>query len=103
MYHIYIIYSETHDRYYIGHTNDVIRRLQEHNTNPRMTYTHKFGSWILKASFPVNANRGDAIKIERYIKRLKSRKVIERLISEPGYFKKMAQLVFPQGGTTCLD
>ena len=93
MYYIYILYSESHDRYYVGHTNDVNRRLGEHNTNPRMTYTHKFGPWVLKASFPVNENKGDAMKIERYIKRLKSRKIIERLISDPDFFEDLAQLV----------
>lgn len=37
-----------------------------------MTYTHKFRPWVLKKSFKVNDNRGDVIKIERYIKKQKS-------------------------------
>ncbi|MCP4551496.1 MAG: GIY-YIG nuclease family protein, partial [Bacteroidetes bacterium] len=42
MFHIYIIYSKSADKYYIGHTNDVDRRITEHNSDPKMTYTHKF-------------------------------------------------------------
>jgi len=93
MFYIYIIYSESSDKYYVGHTNNFTRRLYEHNNNPRITYTHKFGPWELKAYFPINEKRGDAVKIEKYIKRLKSRKIIERLINEHEYFNEIAQLV----------
>lgn len=93
MYYIYILYSETHDRYYVGYTSDVFRRLEEHNTNSRMTYTHKFGPWKLKTYFEVGENRAAAMKIEKYIKKQKSRKLIERLINEPGLFGQIAQLV----------
>jgi hypothetical protein len=33
MFYVYILYSESADRYYIGHTNDPERRLVEHNTS----------------------------------------------------------------------
>jgi predicted GIY-YIG superfamily endonuclease len=32
MFYIYIIYSESADKYYIGHTNEPVRRLSEHKT-----------------------------------------------------------------------
>ena len=93
MYFIYILYSENSDKYYVGHSNDVQRRLEEHNTNTRMTYTHKFGPWKLMKYYQVNENRGDALRLERHIKKQKSRKIIERLINEPGFFEEIAQLV----------
>ena len=93
MFYIYIIYSESADKYYVGHTNDVERRIAEHNSNPRMTFTHKFRPWKLMAHFPVNENRGDAMRIEKKIKKLKSRKAIERLVVEPAFFNEIAQLV----------
>jgi putative endonuclease len=93
MFFIYILYSETADKYYVGYTNNPQRRLFEHNHNFRNTYTKKNGPWVLEAKFLVNNNRGDAMKLEKYIKKQKSRKVIERLINEPGFFESIAQLV----------
>jgi putative endonuclease len=83
MYFIYIIYSEKSDKYYIGHSENPERRLIEHNTDPRTTYTSKHRPWILKASVPVTNYKGDAVKIERKLKRLKSRKLIEKIIENP--------------------
>ena len=93
MFYIYILYSESYNKYYVGHTNDIRRRLDEHNTNPLMTYTHKFGPWVVAACYEISKTRAVAMKVERYIKRQKSRKIIERLIQDPEYFKELAQLV----------
>ena len=100
MFYVYILFSESFDKYYVGHSNDYLRRLNEHNSNIRMTFTHKYKPWKLKAFFKVNENRGDAMKIEKYIKRQKSRKVIIRLINDPEYFNEIAQLV---GVPICRD
>ncbi len=98
-YYVYILYSLSYDRYYIGHTNDIFRRVEEHNTNSRMTYTHKYRPWKLKTHYEFGS-RSNAMKIEKYIKRMKSRKVIERLIQDSEYFNEIAQLV---GVPTCRD
>ncbi|MFO7841503.1 MAG: GIY-YIG nuclease family protein, partial [Fidelibacterota bacterium] len=38
MYFTYILYSETSDRYYIGYTSDLSKRLEKHNNgNSRST------------------------------------------------------------------
>ncbi|MCF8304176.1 MAG: GIY-YIG nuclease family protein, partial [Bacteroidales bacterium] len=79
MFYIYFLYSQKHDRYYVGHTDNVTRSVEEHNNNPRLTYTHKFGPWVLKAAYPVGTDRGDALKVERFIKKQKSRKLLEEL------------------------
>jgi putative endonuclease len=83
MFCIYILYSQSADRYYIGHTDDLIRRIEEHNNVIKNSYTSKFRPWILKASFPVSDSRGEARKVEFYLKKLKSRKIIEKLIMNP--------------------
>ncbi len=58
-----------------------------------MTYTHKYRPWVLAASYKINGTRADAMRLERYIKKQKSRQVIERLVSEEWYFTHLAQLV----------
>jgi putative endonuclease len=94
MYYIYIIYSDSADLYYVGYTNDPQRRLIEHNTNPHNTFTSKHRPWIMKALFESGIFESDAIIIERFIKKQKSRKLIE-ILCNPGFnpLGKLAQLV----------
>ena len=80
MFYIYIIYSESADKYYIGHTNDPERRLVEHNTTEEIKFTSKFRPWKMILFLAVSDYRGDAIKMERFIKRQKSRLFLSRLI-----------------------
>jgi putative endonuclease len=86
MFFVYILYSQSADRYYIGHTDDPLRRVEEHNNVIKNSYTSKFRPWILKASFPVSHSRGEAKKIEIYLKKMKSRIIIEKLIKNPDEF-----------------
>ena len=80
MFYVYILYSESADKYYIGHTNDPERRLTEHNNTEDIKFTTKFRPWNLLLSFEVSDVRGEAIKMERFIKKQKSRIFIRRLI-----------------------
>jgi putative endonuclease len=72
-----------HDHYYIGHTENVTKRLEEHN-HPveRNKFTAKHIPWELKMSFPISESRGDAMRIEKFIKRKKSKVFINKLITE---------------------
>ena len=79
MYYIYILYSETSDLYYVGYSNNTKRRLEEHNTTPFNTFTSKHRPWILKAVFECGDLESNAIRIERFIKKQKSRKLLEQL------------------------
>ena len=80
MFYIYILYSASSGKYYIGSTNDVGRRLIEHNELSENSYTSKYRPWELKASFNVGDSRTVALKIERHIKNQKSRSYIENII-----------------------
>jgi predicted GIY-YIG superfamily endonuclease len=40
--YIYIIYSESADKYYIGNTNDPLRRLKEHNEDIKNCFTSHY-------------------------------------------------------------
>ena len=81
-FYVYIIYSPLLDKYYIGYTTDLIKRLSEHNSGIS-TFTSKASDWVLKYHelFP---KRELAMKREKEIKDKKSRKYIEWLISSVG-------------------
>ncbi|GAB1445895.1 MAG: GIY-YIG nuclease family protein [Cyclobacteriaceae bacterium] len=79
MYFIYILYSSNHDKYYVGYSNDPYRRLVEHNTAANLTFTSKYRPWKLAAVFNCGELESDAIRIEKFIKKQKSRKLLEKL------------------------
>ncbi|SDD01159.1 Predicted endonuclease, GIY-YIG superfamily [Algoriphagus faecimaris] len=77
---IYVLYSQSINRFYVGHSEDPFRRLTEHNFGKHFKSTTHGRPWILKAVFEVKGERGDALKIEKFIKKQKSRALIEKLI-----------------------
>ena len=68
MFFIYILYSESSDVFYIGHTDDWNRRFREHNESPHTTYTSKHRPWTLMAVFQCGDERRLALEIERFIR-----------------------------------
>ena len=78
----YILYSEKADRYYIGSCQDLDDRFKRHNAG--YSKSTKAGvPWDLKYT-EVFETRSAAIIRESEIKRKKSRKYIEWLISSAG-------------------
>jgi putative endonuclease len=93
-FYIYILYSKGYDKYYIGYSSDPWRRLEEHNTKPFNTYTSKYRPWSIRAVVKCGNQENEAIKLERLIKKQKSRKLIEQL-TDPLFvpYAALAQLV----------
>ena len=95
MYYIYTIYSLSADKYYVGYTTDITVRLEKHNHQESFnTYTRKYRTWILKGLFQVGEDEKEVIRIERFIKKQKSRALIKKMIDPdftPGV--ELAQLV----------
>lgn len=93
-YSVYILYSEKANKYYIGHSEDVNRRLDEHN-NPiqNSKFTAKYIPWILIARFELFETRALAMKAESYIKKQKSRKFIQTLIENKGSKSQILELL----------
>ncbi|MFM2305653.1 MAG: hypothetical protein RLZZ367_322 [Bacteroidota bacterium] len=85
MAYLYILYSESTDKYYVGATNDLDERLRRHQLD-NDKYTSKGKPWVLvyKEEYPTKA---DAMKREREIKAKKSRKYIEYLIEHPDAYR----------------
>ncbi len=78
MFTMYIIQSLTKGMYYIGSTDNLEKRLVKHNKG-YSRYTKGKGSFklVYKEEF---ARRSEAKKREYYLKSLKSRKALEKLI-----------------------
>jgi putative endonuclease len=74
----YIIRSESRDLCYIGHSDNVDRRLIEHNTG-QSKFTRGKGPWKL-AFVKQFSTRSEAVKWESKLKARKSKKVIQDLV-----------------------
>jgi putative endonuclease len=83
MHIVYIIYSNYADKYYIGETADVENRLKLHNAGLfKSAFTKVASDWKIVFQY-VCTDRSQALFLERFIKRMKNRKFIEKLIYEP--------------------
>ena len=78
MYHTYILYSSKLDLYYVGHTENIKIRLEQHRSG-ESKFTSKANDWVIKYSKQFET-RELAREEEFSIKRKKSRKYIEWLI-----------------------
>jgi putative endonuclease len=93
MHFIYIIYTAKFNKYYIGETVNISDRLEEHKTGHFKESTTKYtDDWVLVLSLQTDSRRS-AREIERYIKSMKSKKFIKRLISETAYLDVFKQIV----------
>ena len=80
MFHAYILYSASLDKYYIGYCgNDLEKRLKNHLSN-HSGFTANAKDWkiVLNETFD---SKKEAMDRERQIKKWKSRKMIEALIA----------------------
>ena len=80
-YIVYILYSVSVDRYYVGQTSNLDDRLQRHNQG-RSKYTKSGIPWVLKYK-ELFATRPDAMEREREIKSSESRDQLVRYIKLP--------------------
>jgi putative endonuclease len=74
---VYVLRSQLSGRFYVGHTDNLDRRLSEHNRN----HTHSLknrGPWQVFYTETYQTRR-EATRRERQIKGMKSRRYIESL------------------------
>ena len=82
MFYTYILYSASHDRFYIGHCEDVAVRLHRHNSRG-VPSTKPYVPWLL-AYYEEYPSKAEASNREGKIKKNKSRKYIEYLVNGGG-------------------
>ena len=79
-FYTYIIFSASLNKFYIGSTSDIEERIVRHNQKSK-GFTGNKSDWALVYSESFKS-REDAIEREFQIKKWKSRKMIEKLISD---------------------
>jgi predicted GIY-YIG superfamily endonuclease len=68
MYYVYVLRSEKDsDKLYIGFTNNLERRINQHNTKPTCSYTKSHQPWKLECYIAVKSKE-QAESLERYLK-----------------------------------
>ena len=78
MFIVYILYSQKLDRFYVGYTNQLERRISEHNRK-KGKYTDIGIPWIIVYTEEFDSKK-NAKNREKYIKKQKSKQFILDLI-----------------------
>ena len=79
-FYVYILHSKLLDRYDIGSTQDITKRLEKHLSNHK-GYTSRAKDWLVVYSESY-LTKSEALLRERKIKSWKSKKMIEKLIDK---------------------
>jgi putative endonuclease len=82
MHFLYILHSQTADKYYVGETADVDQRLKDHLTHKySKSFTKLAEDWQVVLNFKVET-RKEALFLEQFIKRMKNRRFIQKVIKD---------------------
>jgi putative endonuclease len=79
MHYVYIIFSESVQKFYIGETEDITERLVKHNSGAyKNAFTSQACDWEIQTVIACE-NRTIALKIEKHIKSMKSKVYVNNL------------------------
>ena len=96
---VYILFSETLNKHYVGETQDLNYRLNLHNSGYfQDSFTAKVNDWQVIFKIPCSS-RKSARLIEKHIKRMKSRIYIDNLIKYPEMVDKLLS-IYDQPGSS---
>ena len=80
-YYVYILKSQKDERFYIGSTSDVDKRIEFHNSS-RARYTKRYQPWVL-IYIEEYESRGEALRREKELKRVKNiKRILEELLGK---------------------
>ncbi|MEO6346513.1 MAG: GIY-YIG nuclease family protein [Aquaticitalea sp.] len=82
--YLYILFSKLKKTFYVGESHDVIERLEKHNShayNPK-SFTKITSDWEIALNYKCRTKE-DALYLEKFIKRMKSKKFILRMLENP--------------------
>ena len=80
---VYIIYSQSIDKFYVGETVNIAERLTQHNSGfYNGAFSKQATDWRLFWSVECNSGN-QALKLEKFIKKMKNRNFYFRLKENP--------------------
>ena len=79
MHYLYILYSPSLNKYYTGQSFDGNERLHYHNSEKNSIWTKRGQPWMIAGLFAFKSKK-EAIIAERFIKKQKSKKTIEKIL-----------------------
>ena len=89
MAYVYILYSKSLDKYYIGSCNEINFRMEQHlSKSLDASFTKRANDWQL-TFLADGLEYGQVRRIEKHIKRMKSQKNIEDLKKYPEILDKL--------------
>ncbi len=78
---VYILFSEEHNKTYVGFTSNLIERFKSHNYLSKKGFTIKFRPWIV-IHVEFFTTKSEALKREKLFKTGKGRELIKEFISK---------------------
>lgn len=91
MFFVYVLYSSSLDKFYVGETLDLKERIREHNEGKYdSSFTKRTDDWELFYSINCE-NRSLARKIEKHIKNMKSKVYLHNLKDFPEISFKLVE------------
>ena len=79
MFFVYALYSETHNKIYIGYSSEPEKRLLDHNDERNNGWTRKFQHWKIIYTEKCDS-KTVALKRERQLKSARGRKFVWDLV-----------------------
>jgi putative endonuclease len=90
-FYVYILYSRSIDQYYIGYTENIDSRVDQHNRHVfKGSFTDRAEDWDVFYLILCNSEN-QAKSVEKHIKKNKSRKYLENLKTFPEISEKLLE------------
>ena len=78
---VYILYSKSYGKTYVGFTSNLIERMKSHNVLRTKGYTIKYRPWMV-IDVQFFSSKQEAMQMEKFYKTGKGRELIKQLIAE---------------------
>ncbi len=93
MFLVYILYSPGSGKSYVGYTNNIERRMKEHNFTSSKGFTLRYRPWVLVHTEAFDS-RPEAMSRENFYKSGQGRELVKRII-----FKRLNEAGFDSGSS----
>ncbi len=80
MFTVYVLYSQSHKKIYIGYTSNIRERFKSHNELATKGWTIKFRPWEIVQT-EIFESKADALRREKELKSARGREWIWQLIN----------------------